>query len=122
MSMTIKEFCKKHYACSECYKWAMATGEPDMAALWTRSDIPANWRVWIATRPGVMPDRELRLFACWCGRLIRHLLTDERSRHAVEVAELYVEGKATSDELAAAGAAARAAQSAYLLKHTHPRF
>jgi len=51
-------------------------------------------------------DKNLRLFACWCVRQIWHLLTDERSRNAVVVAEKYANGLATDDELAAARAAA----------------
>jgi len=108
MSMTIKEFCRMHRACSEGRIWAIETGEPGMAELWKREDIKPAWRIWIATRPGVLTDRELRLFACWCCRhQVWHLLTDELSRHTVEIAELYAEGKATSDELAAAEDAAR---------------
>ena len=81
-----------------------------MAELWDREDLKPAWRIWIATRPGVLTDRELRLFACWCCRhQAWHLLVDERSRHVVDIGELYAEGKATSDELAAAGDAARAA-------------
>jgi hypothetical protein len=111
MSMTIKDFCRLHHACSEGRRWAIETGEPGMAELWARDDIKPAWRIWIATRPGVLTDRELRLFACWCCRnQVWHLLTDERSRHAVEIAELYAEGKATSDELAAAEDAAWAAE------------
>lgn len=53
------------------------------------------------TRAGEL-DRKLRLFACACARHVWHLLVDERSREAVEVAELYAEGMASSEELDAA--------------------
>ena len=54
-------------------------------------------------------DKTLRSFACWCIRKVWRLLTDERSRNAVIVAEKYANGEATIEELDAAWAAARAA-------------
>ena len=107
MNMTIAEFCDKHSACVEGREWALTTGEPDMAALWNRADIKPEWRIWIATRDGVLDDRTLRRFACWCVRQVWHLLTDERSSNAVEAAERFADGSATADELAAAAAAAQ---------------
>ena len=105
----IAEFCAQHGACSEGKEWALANCF-DMADAWEK--LQPDWLVWVATQPSVLPDKELRLFACWCVRQVWHLLTDERSRHAVEVAERYADGLATEDELAAAWAAAGAAWEA----------
>ena len=58
-------------------------------------------------------DREIRLYAVWCARRVEHLLTDRRSRDALDVAERYARGRATREELdAAARAAAYAADDA----------
>ena len=59
-------------------------------------------------------DREKRLYAVWCARQVKHLLIDQRSLNALEVAERFARGRATREELdaaasAAASAAARAA-------------
>ena len=110
--MKITEFCEKHDACAEDRTWASGTGCTTMADLWPREDMRPEWREWIATRPGVLTDRELRLYACWCARQIWHLLTDERSRTAVMVAERHADGLATDAEFTAAGAAAWAAWAA----------
>ena len=50
--------------------------------------------------------KDWRLFAVWCVRQIEHLITDQRSRNALDVAERHAYGLATDEELAAAGAAA----------------
>ena len=54
-------------------------------------------------------DREIRLFAVWCARQVQHLLKDQRSIDALDVAERYALGQATEDELDAARDAAWAA-------------
>ena len=58
-------------------------------------------------------DKEIRLFAVWCARQVQHLMTDQRSVDALDVAERFANGDATKEELdaawAASGSAARAA-------------
>ena len=56
--------------------------------------------------------REWRLYAVWCARQVQHLMTDQRSIAAIDVAERYANGQATDAELRAAWAAARAAARA----------
>jgi len=132
---SIKEFCDEHRACEDGHKWAIAECQT-MSDVWDRAK--PEWLIWVATRPGVLTDRELRLFAVFCARQVEHLLTDQRSLSAIATAERYANGEATSDELAAACAAAcaaawdaasdaarsaaRSAQSDWLRQHTNPNF
>ena len=57
-------------------------------------------------------DREIRLFAVDCARQVQHLMTDPRSLAALDVAERFANGLATSEELDAARAEAWAAADA----------
>ena len=63
---------------------------------------------WVYQDPADLLDR-LRLFVSACCRRVWPLLTDERSRIAVEHAELFADRKTQADELKAARAAAHAA-------------
>ena len=101
--MTPAEFCEIRNACDEGREWAIA--QPDMATVWNTAK--HRWLIWIAQR--ALPAREIRLFACFCARQNWHLLTDARSRKAVEVAEAYCRGDASTEELAVALDAADAA-------------
>ena len=106
---TIKEFCDKHYACRDGRTWAL-THCKDMNEVWQTAR--PNWLVWIATREGVLTDVELRRFAVWSARQVQHLMTDERSLNALDVAERYANGAAAYAAHATAHAAARAAARA----------
>ena len=56
--------------------------------------------------------RAERLFGVWCARQVQHLMTDQRSLDALDVAERFANGEATEEELAAARAAAWGAAEA----------
>jgi len=129
--LTINEFCNTHSACTEGRDWAVANCS-SMQDAWEK--LKPEWLLWVATRTGVLTDRELRLFAVWCARQVQHLMSDPRSVDAIDVAERYADGKATDDELAAAkeaawaaakdaaSAAAWAAQADWLRKNCKPNF
>ena len=101
---TIEQFCDKHNACAEGREWAIANCK-DMAEVWDEAQ--PDWLIWVATRPGVLTDKELRLFAVFCARSVEHLLTDDRSRNSIDVAERFANGQATNEELASAQDAAQ---------------
>ena len=58
-------------------------------ALWCLRAEPQHASIW-------------RMFAVRCARRVQHLMTDERSIQALDVAERHARGKATDEELAAA--------------------
>jgi hypothetical protein len=85
-------------------------------------------KVWLAGRdPDRMlrawgrpvSERKLRLFAVVCCRSVWHLLQDERSRHALEVAERHADGLASAAELKAAYTEARAAVACWGQRPLH---
>jgi hypothetical protein len=108
---------KKLGACSDAREWAKDYKTP--AAAWAACENP-EWMLWVLNSCDLINDRNNRLFACGCvrntpladGRKVWDLLTDERSRTAVEVAERFADGNATEEELDAARTAAWAAARA----------
>lgn len=101
--ISINDFCDQHSACEEVRAWAIKN-TTDMQHAWTK--LNPDWLLWVATRAGILTDKELRLFAVFCARQVEHLLTDERSKNAIDVAESFANEEATKDELTAAWAAA----------------
>ena len=59
-------------------------------ALWCLRAEPQHASIW-------------RMYAVRCARRVQHLMTDERSIRALDVAERHARGAATDEELAAAG-------------------
>ena len=64
-------------------------------------------KIWVVCRNELVSEKLMRLFAVWCARQVQHLMKDERSLKAIDVAESYAKGEATEEERATAGAAAR---------------
>jgi len=93
-------------ACDDAIRWAET--QPDLATAWRNCD-RADWMLWLLNNRGFRDERILRLIACDCADTVRHLLTDPRSREAIETSRRYANGLATKEELDAARAAARAA-------------
>ncbi len=73
---------------------------------WINSTSPS---LLLATLDGKPLPRQRRLFAVACCRRWLHEILDPESRHAIEVAERYVDGLANRDELEAAYRAAQEA-------------
>ena len=108
--ITIHEFCRLHGACSEGRDWAIKNCQT-MDNVWHTAR--PDWLVWVATRPGVLTDRDFRLFAVFAARRVQRLMTDPCSIAAIDIAERYAYGEATDEELSAAwDAASDAAQAA----------
>lgn len=107
--MTIEEFCEKNEACQEGREWALKHCKT-MQEVWHTVSNP-SWLLWIAEQLGVLTDKELRLFAVFSCRDVWHLLTDERSRTAVEVAERYIDNPDDNTDLNKANQAAEAVVS-----------
>jgi len=103
----------------EAREWLAKNNITDLADAWDRCH-RADWMLWLDKDLDLLTDRERRLIACRCvrdtplidGRKVWDLLTDERSRRAVTVAERYADGDATDEQLVDAWNAARVAAQA----------
>jgi len=91
-------------ACDEARAFALTC--PDLETVWNTCGRP-DWMIWLLRKLKYDDAKVYRLYACWCvrntpladGRTVWDLLTDPRSRNAVEVAERFAVGAATADEL-----------------------
>ena len=130
---TFKQYLESLKACDNAIEWAGDKPIEQVVAECHRGD----WLLWLAKKCGV-ELQPLTLAKGHCANTVRHLMTDERSVKAVDVAIAFGEGRATRDELdaaadaaadaacyaayaayAAADAAANAYSAAYAIAHTN---
>ena len=100
-------------ACSDAKKWASGRTIEEVVETCERGD----WLLWLAAKIKIN-KRKLFLAKGYCARTIYHLMKDERSKKAINVAILYGENKATEKELVDAADTAAAAYAAYAAADT----
>jgi hypothetical protein len=109
---TFKEKLQKWNACQGALDWLGDRSEQQALAECDRGD----WLLWWFSREigneGYPDHRRFTLAKARCAKLVVHLMKDERSIKAVEVAESYGNGVATRKELIDASNAANAANAA----------
>ena len=95
--------------CAVGWRKVLAAKGPDMEALFPLTDLietndfdDASWAM--RCRPEY--NNLWRKYAVWCARQVEHLMTDDRSVAALDVAWRHSDGLATDEELAAAWATA----------------
>ena len=103
MKTEIENYLQKHNACREGAAYART--QKSLAEVWDNCP-KLEWLFWMLAKQPNKPEKELRLFAVWCARQVQHLMKDKRSLDALDVAERFALGKASVEELRAAGAAA----------------
>ena len=101
---TFKKYLHSVNACQAAIDWAGDKTIEQVVADCHRGD----WLLWLAKKCGV-ELQPLTLAKAHCVNTVRHLMTDDRSIKAVDVAIAFGEGRATRDELDTAAAAAFAA-------------
>ena len=97
----MKELLLKLKACGPAIDWA---GDKTIEEIWATCH-RGDWMLWLARKLNI-DKRVLTLAKGHCANTVRHLMKDERSIAAVDMAIKYGEGNATDSELAAAADAA----------------
>ena len=105
------KFLRDHDACKAALDWLAAGQFPSLEAAWQVCQ-RGDWMLWLLYETNALDDATWRHLAVDFAEQVRHLMADERSVNALDVARRYADGQATREELAAARAAARAAAGA----------
>lgn len=93
--MTLSEYLFKH---GTKFRWIDRLKKfASLQDAW--SNCESEDLVWLATRDGILTERELRLFAIQCARSVMHLTTSQTCIEAIDVAEQYAHGNTTKEKL-----------------------
>jgi hypothetical protein len=104
----MKKLLIKLKACSEAKEWAKNKSWEEVYNTCHRGD----WLLWLFKKTNPDDLQLLTLAKGHCANTVRHLMKDERSIKAVDVAIAFGEGKATREDADATYAAAYAAFAA----------
>jgi len=107
---TIHELLTELNACEDARQWASDKTLETIISDCHRGD----WLLWLAQKVDI-DIRLLTLAKARCAKTVYHLMNDDRSRKAVDVAERFGLGLATKEELAYAAAAAYAVDADYIV-------
>jgi hypothetical protein len=109
MVTNLHEFLTNNNACDEAKLWASNKSWNEIYNTCHRGD----WLLWLFQRTNPNDLQVITLAKAHCANTVRHLINDERSKNAIDVAIAFVNGNATREELNAAYADADAAAVAY---------
>ena len=101
---TFQELLEELDACGVARDWAAAKTIEEVVAECHRGD----WLLWLAFQVNV-DKRKFTLAKAHCANTVRHLMKDERSLNAVDIAMAYGKGEVEHEALVVAAAAADAA-------------
>jgi len=109
--ISIQDTLRKLGACNDAKEWAKDKTWPEIFETCHRGD----WLLWLYRRTNPDNLKELMRTKAHCALTVRHLMKDQRSINACEVALKFADGQATREELNAyaADAADAAAYAAY---------
>ena len=105
----IDELLREKHACGEAIAFCKEKSWQEIYDTCPRGD----WMLWLFARTSPDDLKLLTLAKGHCANTVRHLMKDERSIRAVDIAISFGEGMASKIELDAASAASDAAAAAY---------
>jgi hypothetical protein len=108
MITNLHEFLTNNNACDEAKLWASNKSWNEIYNTCHRGD----WLLWLFKLTNPNDLQAITLAKAHCANTVRHLMKDERSKNAIDVAIAFGNGNATREELNAAAYAAYAAYAA----------